>query len=650
MRRIGLISASLAVLAGLAVNLASDSVTWRFPLWVLLGIAVVGTAAAAWFARPRPARVPLDSPVEALAEAVREQWENEAGIRDLLRPDPVPVHWSTTGRPVRARGVSFRLSGSLDGIVDAFLALPRRQLVVLGGPGSGKTVLAVLFTLGLLKKRQPGEPVPVLLSLASWDPAARSLPEWLAARLAADYPGVPDPLGLVNRGTVLPVLDGLDELPESLRSRAIDGIDHAMAGGRPMVVTCRGAEYEQAVTTGGVALSGAAVIEIEPVDPMDSMTFITARAPESDRRWDVVCQHLKDAPDGSVACVLSTPLMAWLARRVYAHPSTNPAELLGFPDRAAIEEQLLSASIPAAYARHPDYTADQAHRWLSFLAGHLARSATHDVAWWRLYRVIGPVIRLWSGIAVALVVTVAGWLLGLIVTGPRLALLFAVFAIPAGFAAAVMPTELARGPARVGGYGRGLKVRLTRRFAWAFLITIAMMFAISTLLVLTGSSTLSPGQTMVRFLIFGPLVGTVVGAISAVYGWFTMPVTAVSAPSPRSALRDDRKALAVEGLAGGLAFALPMGLLSAQAGILWGLVFGLLIGITTALVVGFGRTASTRFMVVRILLALRGKLPWRLMRFLDDAHGRGILRQSGAVYQFRHALLRDHLAGAVRGG
>lgn len=41
---------------------------------------------------------------------------------------------------------------------------------------------------------------------------------------------------------------------------------------------------------------------------------------------------------------------------------------------------------------------------------------------------------------------------------------------------------------------------------------------------------------------------------------------------------------------------------------------------------------------------MRGKAPLRLMRFLADAHRRAVLRQAGAVYQFRHASLQDNLA------
>ncbi|GGV95635.1 hypothetical protein GCM10015535_63320 [Streptomyces gelaticus] len=36
------------------------------------------------------------------------------------------------------------------------------------------------------------------------------------------------------------------------------------------------------------------------------------------------------------------------------------------------------------------------------------------------------------------------------------------------------------------------------------------------------------------------------------------------------------------------------------------------------------------------------------MAFLDDAYRRGVLRQTGAVYQFRHIRLQHHLARSYR--
>jgi hypothetical protein len=75
--------------------------------------------------------------------------------------------------------------------------------------------------------------------------------------------------------------------------------------------------------------------------------------------------------------------------------------------------------------------------------------------------------------------------------------------------------------------------------------------------------------------------------------------------------------------------------------VLFGITFGLTVGVA-----GVSSRAWGSFCLLQIWLALRGHLPWRVMRFLDDAHRRGVLRQSGAVYQFRHARLQDQLANA----
>ena len=48
--------------------------------------------------------------------------------------------------------------------------------------------------------------------------------------------------------------------------------------------------------------------------------------------------------------------------------------------------------------------------------------------------------------------------------------------------------------------------------------------------------------------------------------------------------------------------------------------------------------------IARTWLALRHRLPWSVMDFLDDAHRRGVLRRAGQVYQFRHIELQHRLA------
>ena len=82
-----------------------------------------------------------------------------------------------------------------------------------------------------------------------------------------------------------------------------------------------------------------------------------------------------------------------------------------------------------------------------------------------------------------------------------------------------------------------------------------------------------------------------------------------------------------------------------------GAVAGTGIGVPTGLVAGFAAGVGVSFSeawpsyeVARIWLALRRHLPWPLMGFLADAHRRGVLRQAGAVYQFRHIELQHRLA------
>ncbi|MGW6309845.1 helix-turn-helix domain-containing protein [Streptomyces niveus] len=50
----------------------------------------------------------------------------------------------------------------------------------------------------------------------------------------------------------------------------------------------------------------------------------------------------------------------------------------------------------------------------------------------------------------------------------------------------------------------------------------------------------------------------------------------------------------------------------------------------------------------RIWLPMTRRLPWDTVAFLEDAYQRGVLRQAGAVYQFRHIRLQRHLAQTYR--
>jgi hypothetical protein len=73
------------------------------------------------------------------------------------------------------------------------------------------------------------------------------------------------------------------------------------------------------------------------------------------------------------------------------------------------------------------------------------------------------------------------------------------------------------------------------------------------------------------------------------------------------------------------------------SGLVWVLGFGLVFGLV------FPRTWAVSLTFAQ--LAMRWHTPARLLRFLDDARQRNVLRTVGPVYQFRHARLQDRLAG-----
>jgi len=136
----------------------------------------------------------------------------------------------------------------------------------------------------------------------------------------------------------------------------------------------------------------------------------------------------------------------------------------------------------------------------------------------------------------------------------------------------------------------------------------------------------------------------VFGLVFGLNAFFTSVDTEQRATSPVTSVCDARRHQAVVGLTFGLAGGLVFGLVF---GLVYGLVFGLVYGLVSGLAVGLVATlgsASTAFHLAVGLRAAQGRLPWRVVGFLDDAYRLGLLRVVGPVYQFRHAELQDHLA------
>lgn len=681
--------ASLVALAGVSAGVgmfiaaggaerldAGDKVAGIAGLGVGVASLVVALVSARQAQRSQGGASPqvMAAVLEQLAELVERQWRNEAGMRGLLHPEPLRVRWSSTGRPVQAaaaevlgrlhgtRPTRLRLDGDVSTVAATWKRLPARQLVVLGAPGSGKTSLAVLLIRALLAGREQGEAVPVMVNVAGWNPRRADFETWFARRVAEDYPSqaagrrrrFDSLVRLVDRGRVVPVLDGLDEMPADLRPHAIDALNAIAGIDRPVVVTCRSDEYESAIAAHGTPLARAAVVEIAPVTPREAAEYLSSGMVSGATRWAAVTGAMAEDPGGALAEALSTPLMVYLARTAFTPPDTDPAALLTHHTVAEVRERLLDAYVGTVYRapttanrRGRAYDARQAQRWLSFLARHLQRRGVFQFSLWSLGRVSAMPAVAWARATLAALLCAGtvgascGLVLGLRPSIAKL-LLFLAASLLALAVTALLLAQCVK-PAAI----RPSHVRLNRNGSAKGALMGPMMilgFSVVILVPLQLTGVYSPpdsGSTSSDAV----LLMLLLAVLGAVVGGLTSAGAPAEHPDPTSTIRRDRTALwtvlgavlCLSGTTGAVFYTAPMA--GAVTGVFLGAVFVVMLGFLNSVGV-----AWLRYQGLRFWLWSAGVLPWSLAAFLLDAHRRGVLRSVGADYQFRHLVLQQHLA------
>ncbi|WP_406310857.1 NACHT domain-containing protein [Streptomyces thermoviolaceus] len=619
-----------------------------------------------------------------LALSLLGQWRAEADAWRMARPAPLPVRWTPSARVPSTGQSLWADTGS--SLADTFLGLPHRRLVVLGSGGSGKTVLAVLLTLDLLARKlgiasrqghgteprnpaQPDTPVPLLLSLESWDTRRLSLAAWLEERLRLDHPGLPfvdgeHPAGLlVRRRRVLPVLDGLDELPAPRRAEVLDALAEGLGTDGDAVLVSRTDAYE-ALSASGHALENATVIESLPLRPRDVARYLDQVARHTGRAdaWAPLVRALTDEPSGPLAQALSSPLMVWLVRQTYAAAPADPRELVDgrFPDRRSVETHLLDRIVPAAFPRlppddgrlHPPRPWDpqRARVWLAFLARQLSRRGESELAWWRLSQ--APLPRLLALPALIAAGIVVSLLIDLVSAGYAADSLLGEMSVRSTVLGGVVYATVARWAAE---HYFGHRLAQPRRTANPLLFIAALRAAerhsrvgpLARLAVLNGVPAVAVlllalyafgGHDAVLVLL---AVGMLLPAVMMVV--VAAPADALDAATPTELLRGERSAL----LATVTLVAPLIGLgtaafyeLSGGDGLWPGFIAWL--GASAAL---FLVSPSSRWLLAKATLATTGRVPWSLMTFLEDARTAGLLQRSGGTYRFRNRRLQDHLAG-----
>jgi NACHT domain len=579
--------------------------------------------------------------------------------------------------------------GTWDSIYEKlYKQIPAGRLVIVGEPGSGKTLLAIALVLQILRARAANDPaadrLPVPISVAGWD-GSDDLDEWLVMRLREEW-HLSQALAeiLVRRHKILPVLDGLDEIgprgadENSLtqQARVLRRLNTERGGqweagqvpAARVVVTCRTANYRSLRQEGG--LIDAVVIAVQPMNQdvvreyleerFDPQATITTTDGE---QWLDFARRVGENPAASVleSC-LTSPW--YLSLAISACRSGVPlAWLESFSEIDDLRRQLTDSAIVAAVRLHPrgersqdsvartgeraggrpapTYDAEQVRAWLVTIARHLDWQSCHGLSStsidlkeiWKLAtadgrrpRLIHTILAVFGGVLAGLLGgELADGVAGVVITSLTVCLGIA-FGLWAGLRRDPRPSRLTM-PSPREARGR-------------IVIALAILFG-----VLGGIAGSIDGQSAVIGVSEG-VSGALATLILAGLG-----DTRVKVIQPADALRTDLAfglALAVVyttvgGLPGGLTGGLLTHLhltrvLTRPGSIGLAVLVGAVAGIT------LGSRCWLRYVIGIATEASHGRVPVRFARFMDWAYGASLLRIAGINYQFRHDNLRVLLA------
>jgi hypothetical protein len=251
------------------------------------------------------------------------------------------------------------------------------DLVLVGDAGVGKsTQLAKLAealaaeALDELGQRERadddgGPPIPVILSLSTYQ--GQPLEDWLVEQIRRAYDGVAEELSRawLAQGLILPLLDGLDQVPAQHRRECVAQIRKFRSRCDGMVVTCRDRDLALALRIGGMraALKPPRRRDVQEFLAKDPATGIDAYADvraalEMDKSlWELLC----------------SPLMLSVIHHTYAG---RPAPELRQPPGTSPEKRrcaIFDAYLERMLETSSRYSDQHTIEWLTWLARTLTQ-------------------------------------------------------------------------------------------------------------------------------------------------------------------------------------------------------------------------------------------------------------------------------------
>ena len=653
-----------------------------------------------------PAPLDYDSPQhrrnqENVTANVRSAWIDGV-LRDSL-PERVRLELALDSPPGKLQRTIVTLKGqeprrepaSAGDIADLFRA-SGRALLILGAPGSGKTVTLLELCRPVLEgaEADPRCPVPVVLNLSTWAQKQAPLAEWIADEMWRQY-GLNrkvTPVWLAADHLIL-LLDGLDEVASDAREACVKAINaFREAHGAGLAICSRSADY--ADLRERLALSRA--VEIQPLTAAQIEGYL------NDERLELGGVRQAIARDDALRELATTPLMLNVMAVAYGgRPLVELLPLLENENerRAHLYDTYLSRMFRRKPLTGVSYTAAQALRWLRFLAARLTeREETQffiedmQPDWLPKERersgrlVLGIVLGTLFGVMLGVLFGVLGGLLDSIVD---LVVSSLIDDVLDGYVIGVADGVIDDIFFKIGSsvlfsvvigvtYGmllgmqdikpvHELEIDFRPGTIWQLAkhresVLILLLSGLASGMLGWGIFGTSEALDMVFFVMLGVIGGAVAVVGIEIYRNIR-PLQRKSRDRLNNGIR--RSAVisvsigvvfgVLVGVLGGLLSALLFGFdmgkrIGGVYGVLYGLASGFQLGTFTTAMIGpyvvlyYGGQAVFSHILLRLLLARHRLLPLRLIPYLEAMRERILLQRAGGHYRFIHRTLQEHIA------
>lgn len=566
---------------------------------------------------------------------------------------------------LRQKNQADRLLPKESRLIDLFDG-SNQQLLILGAPGSGKSFLLYELAHDLVERAaaDSSTPVPVIFSLASWQ-SNQSLPEWMISDLSRRFNTKPQQIEpLFRAGSILPLLDGLDEVVTLERRQlcvtAINTYKKEHPLGTPLAVTCREREYRDLPE---LSLNTALVIQALAQAQINRYLASSSFAP--------LRQAL--AQDPSLADLASTPLfLSFMASSYRDHAPKLPAKA----NSDTVRQIVLNDYVTYCCGEPIDPKAlkvpvTKLRAFLAWLAsGMIAHNNQQDFYIEFLQPTWLPSKRslwLWRSLIIIIAVVIAalgGGIFGGLTLGLIGVLFFgAIFGVVFGID---IKQDMIETPEiwRWSWRSTTTSLNITRNIKWG--ISKGIFFG------LFGGTIGGVIFSSLRNsdIVLSLILATTIGLFIGLYLWIVIDLINIlrarfisslltERQLPNQAIKRSYRSAVIGSmigfLIGGLVFSIMNSFGNALVSIFientwkWsnGIFFGLSFGFTFGLIFGFfhfGGEAILKHYSLRLALALNTPAPYLLVPWLEEACRRGLLIHIGGAYRFRHELLQRHFA------